>query len=117
MVGGCEPSFFVKLAVIGQIGFGNDAKDVASLKDHGAIEQDADLILLLHRDDYYARANDIRTGLSEIIVAKHRNGPLDTIVCRFQGEYSRFQELNETELNTEYEDSYSQTMNLLKGEA
>ena len=40
MVGGCEPSFFVKLAVIGQIGFGNDAKDVASLKDYGAIEQD-----------------------------------------------------------------------------
>ena len=90
---------------------------LSDIRDSGAIEQDADLILLLHRDDYYARANDIRTGLSEIIVAKHRNGPLDTIVCRFQGEYSRFQELNETELNTEYEDSYSQTMNLLKGEA
>ena len=89
---------------------------LSDLRDSGAIEQDADLILLLHRDDYYARQNETPTGLSEIIVAKHRNGPLGSIICRFQGEYSRFTELDETELITEYDDPQQKALSLLNGE-
>ncbi len=56
---------------------------------HNSIEQDADVVVLLHRDDYYEKDSD-RPGEADFIVAKHRNGPTDTITVAFQGHYSRF---------------------------
>lgn len=56
---------------------------------HNSIEQDADMVILLHREDAYERESP-RAGEADIIVAKHRNGPTDTIVVAFQGHYSRF---------------------------
>ena len=53
------------------------------------IEQDADLVLLLHREDAYERESP-RAGEADFIVAKHRNGPTATITVAFQGHYSRF---------------------------
>jgi replicative DNA helicase len=56
---------------------------------HNSIEQDADVVILLHREDAYERESP-RAGEADLIVAKHRNGPTATITVAFQGHYSRF---------------------------
>lgn len=56
---------------------------------HNSIEQDADLVMLLHREAMYEQDSP-REGEADIIVAKHRNGPTKTITVAFQGHYSRF---------------------------
>jgi replicative DNA helicase len=56
---------------------------------HNSIEQDADMVMLLHREDMYERESP-RAGEADFIVAKHRNGPTATITVAFQGHYSRF---------------------------
>ncbi|MEU4296383.1 replicative DNA helicase [Kitasatospora aureofaciens] len=61
----------------------------ADLRESGAIEQDADLILLLHREDAYDKES-ARAGEADFIVAKNRSGPTSTITVAFQGHYSRF---------------------------
>ena len=55
----------------------------------GSIEQDADVVILLHRDDYYDKESP-RAGEADFIVAKHRNGPTDTITVAAQLHFSRF---------------------------
>jgi replicative DNA helicase len=62
---------------------------MSDLRESGAIEQDADVIILLHREDAYEKESP-RAGEADIIVAKHRNGPTDNIVVAFQGHYARF---------------------------
>lgn len=62
---------------------------MSDLRESGSIEQDADMVILLHRDDAFNRDSD-RPGEADLIVAKHRNGPTDTIGLAFQGHYSRF---------------------------
>jgi replicative DNA helicase len=56
---------------------------------HNSIEQDSDLVILLHREDAYERESP-RAGEADLIVAKHRNGPTATVTVAFQGHYSRF---------------------------
>jgi replicative DNA helicase len=56
---------------------------------HNSIEQDADMVLLLHREDAYERESP-RAGEADFILAKHRNGPTANITVAFQGHYSRF---------------------------
>jgi replicative DNA helicase len=56
---------------------------------HNSIEQDADVVILLHRDDYYDKESP-RAGEADFIVAKHRNGPTDTITVAAQLHLSRF---------------------------
>jgi replicative DNA helicase len=56
---------------------------------HNSIEQDADVVILLHREDAYERESP-RAGEADLIVAKHRNGPTATVTVAFQGHYSRF---------------------------
>ncbi len=62
---------------------------MSDLRESGSIEQDADMVILLHREDAYERESP-RAGEADFIVAKHRNGPTDTITVAFQGHYSRF---------------------------
>ncbi len=62
---------------------------MSDLRESGSIEQDADMVILLHREDAYEKESP-RAGEADFIVAKHRNGPTDTIVVAFQGHYSRF---------------------------
>ncbi|EAP98072.1 putative replicative DNA helicase [Janibacter sp. HTCC2649] len=59
---------------------------MSDLRESGSIEQDADMVILLHRD----RSDPERDGEADVIVAKHRNGPTADIVLAFQGHYSRF---------------------------
>lgn len=61
---------------------------LSDLRESGSLEQDADMVILLHREDVYDKEN--RPGEADLIVAKHRNGPTDTITTAFQGHYSRF---------------------------
>ncbi len=70
----------------------NDKKPmIADLRESGSLEQDADVILLLHRADYYEE--DKRPGEADIIVAKHRNGETRTLPVAFQGHFVRFHDL------------------------
>jgi len=62
---------------------------MSDLRESGSIEQDADMVILLHREDAYEKESP-RAGEADLIVAKHRNGPTDTITVAFQGHYSRF---------------------------
>jgi replicative DNA helicase len=62
---------------------------LSDLRESGSIEQDADVVILLHRDDYYDRESP-RAGEADFIVAKHRNGPTDTVTVAAQLHLSRF---------------------------
>ena len=62
---------------------------LSDLRESGSIEQDADMVILLHREDVYERESP-RAGEADLIVAKHRNGPTATVTVAFQGHYSRF---------------------------
>ena len=68
---------------------------LSDLRESGAIEQDADMVLFIHRPEYYKiykdeNNNDLR-GMAEIIIAKHRNGAVGDVLLRFKSEYARFQ--------------------------
>ncbi len=62
---------------------------LSDLRESGSIEQDADVVVLLHREDVYEKES-ARPGEADLIVAKHRNGPTRDVVVAFQGHYSRF---------------------------
>ncbi|HLT67155.1 MAG TPA: DnaB-like helicase C-terminal domain-containing protein, partial [Microbacterium sp.] len=64
---------------------------VSDLRESGSIEQDADMVILLHRDEVYDKQS--RPGEADLIVAKHRNGPTADIPVAFQGHFSRFHDM------------------------
>jgi replicative DNA helicase len=66
---------------------------MSDLRESGSIEQDADVILLLHREDYYNKGKEEfeETNTAEVIIAKQRNGPTDTVKLHFDGRYTRFE--------------------------
>lgn len=61
---------------------------LSDLRESGSLEQDADIVILIHRDDAYDK--EIRPGEADLIIAKHRNGRTDTLSLAFQGHLSRF---------------------------
>lgn len=63
---------------------------MSDLRESGAIEQDADLIMFIYRDEVY-NENSPQKGTAEIIIAKHRNGPIGKITLTFLGQYTRFE--------------------------
>ncbi|NCD20022.1 MAG: replicative DNA helicase [Actinobacteria bacterium] len=71
---------------------------MSDLRESGSLEQDADVVMLLHREDAYKSKAEMegensRAGEADIIVAKHRNGPTDTITVAFRGHLSRFDDM------------------------
>lgn len=66
---------------------------LSDLRESGSIEQDADLVIFLYRDEYYAGEDSDQSGLAEVIVAKHRNGPTDAIKLSFLKRYAKFADL------------------------
>ena len=65
---------------------------LSDLRESGAIEQDADVVLMLFREDYYSPSDENR-GMAEVIIAKQRNGPTGTVKLAFINEYTRFETL------------------------
>ena len=63
--------------------------EISHLRESGSLEQDADVVVLLHREGIYERDHP-RAGEADIILAKQRNGPTGTVVVAFHGQYSRF---------------------------
>ncbi len=65
---------------------------ISDLRESGSLEQDADMVILLHRESTYEKENP-RAGEADLILAKQRNGPTGTVTVAFQGHYSRFQDM------------------------
>ncbi|RTL06343.1 replicative DNA helicase [Candidatus Dependentiae bacterium] len=76
---------------------------LADLRESGAIEQDADTIMFIYRDEYYNPKSD-RAGLAEIIIAKQRNGPTGKVLLRFTSSYTRFSNLAPADYDVAAED-------------
>ena len=68
---------------------------LSDLRESGSLEQDADIVMFLYREDYYKAAEEEPTHLTELIVAKHRNGPTGKIDLFFRKDRTRFISLNE----------------------
>ncbi|MGE3759827.1 MAG: replicative DNA helicase, partial [Pseudobdellovibrionaceae bacterium] len=65
---------------------------LSDLRESGSIEQDADVIMMLFREDYYDKENPDAHGNAEVIIAKQRNGPTGTVKLKFEARYSRFKD-------------------------
>ena len=66
---------------------------MSDLRSSGEIEQDADCIIMVYRDEYYNKEESDDRGLAEIIVAKNRMGQIGWVKCKFEGEYSKFSDM------------------------
>jgi len=71
---------------------------LSDLRESGSIEQDADLVIFIHRPDYYKQndSNYVPTNITELLIAKHRNGPIGKVELFFDTNHSRFQSLDRT---------------------
>jgi len=65
---------------------------LSDLRESGSIEQDADIVMFIHREEVYNPESE-RKGIAEIIIAKHRNGPVGSINLRFFDRTARFADL------------------------
>ncbi len=81
---------------------GNKRPQLSDLRESGAIEQDADLVLFIHRPEYYGITQDEEDrdlrGIAEIIIAKHRNGSVGDVRLAFKSQQARFADLDDNEL-------------------
>ena len=79
---------------------------LSDLRESGAIEQDADTIIFIYRDEYYFRDSPDK-GIAELIVAKQRNGPTGKVMVKFTSEYTRFDNLAADEYNFDEMDDFN----------
>ena|SRR5262245_2152015 len=84
----------VPLICVSQLNRAPDARTdkrplLSDLRESGAIEQDADVVLMIYRDEYYNRDSEEK-GVAEVAVAKHRNGPTGQVKLTFMGNYTKF---------------------------
>jgi replicative DNA helicase len=77
---------------------GGDKKPMLSdLRESGSIEQDADVVCFIHREEYYDRENEDLKGKAEIIIAKQRNGPTGSVNLAYLADYTRFENLSQAD--------------------
>jgi replicative DNA helicase len=97
----------VPVVVMSQLNRGPEGREghrprMSDLRESGAIEQDADVVLLLHREGYYRREDPNIQNIAELIIAKQRNGPTGDIKLNFNQQYTRFANLSFAEEPGEY---------------
>lgn len=90
----------VPVIALAQVNRGSEGRSdrrpqVSDLRESGSIEQDADLIMSLYREDYYDRDNPDVRGISEVIIGKQRNGPVGTVKLRWDSQIGRFSDLED----------------------
>ncbi len=68
---------------------------LSDLRESGSIEQDADVVAFIHREEYYDRENEDLKGKAEVIIAKQRNGPTGSVHLAYLSDYTRFENLSE----------------------
>lgn len=85
---------------------GDKRPQLSDLRESGAIEQDADLVMFIHRPEYYNITEDetgmSTAGVAELIIAKHRNGPINSAKTRYIGQYTKFADLDTLDQNVDY---------------
>ncbi len=91
----------VPIIALSQLSRGVEARNdkrpmLSDLRDSGAIEQDADIVMFIYRDEYYNRDDVENKGKAEIIIAKHRNGPVGNINLLFQSNITKFKNPTKT---------------------
>jgi replicative DNA helicase len=79
---------------------------LSDLRESGSIEQDADVVAFIHREEYYDRENEDIKGQAEIIIAKQRNGPTGTVKLAYLSDYTRFENLDTTHSGDSGGDAY-----------
>ena len=86
----------IALAQLNRMSEGRSDKrpQMSDLRESGAIEQDADVVLLVHREEYYRPEDDSVRGLAELIIAKQRNGPTGSVKLQFNRKLTRFSSLH-----------------------
>ncbi len=70
---------------------GDHTPQLSDLRDSGSIEQDADIVMFIYREEVYKRDREDLKGVAEVIIAKQRNGPIGKVPLRFIGPYTRFE--------------------------
>ncbi len=85
---------------------GDKRPQLSDLRESGAIEQDADMVMFIHRPEYYNITEDENggstLGVAELIIAKHRNGPVDSAKTRYIGQFTKFADLDMLDQNLDY---------------
>ncbi len=85
---------------------GDKRPQLSDLRESGAIEQDADMVMFIHRPEYYNITEDENggstLGVAELIIAKHRNGPVDSAKTRYIGQFTKFVDLDVLDNNLDY---------------
>jgi replicative DNA helicase len=91
----------VPVVVLSQLNRASEGREghrprMSDLRESGSIEQDADVIMLLHREDYYHHGEPdyIASNTADIIIAKQRNGPTGVVTLTFNGKFTRFENLS-----------------------
>lgn len=86
---------------------GDKRPQLSDLRESGAIEQDADLVMFIHRPEYYNITEDENgmstAGVAELIVAKHRNGPINSAKTRYIGQFTKFSDLDNLDQQVDYD--------------
>jgi replicative DNA helicase len=73
---------------------GNHRPMLSDLRDSGAIEQDADVVMFLYREEAYTPDTEEK-GIAEVLIRKHRNGPIADVPLRFVDRYARFEDMDQ----------------------
>lgn len=85
---------------------GDKRPQLSDLRESGAIEQDADMVMFIHRPEYYNITEDENgastVGVAELIIAKHRNGPVDSAKTRYIGQFTKFVDLDLLDQNVDF---------------
>ena len=89
--------------VEGRAGLEGKRPQLSDLRESGAIEQDADMVCFIHRPEYYHLTEDAQgnslLGIAEIIVAKHRNGATGDVQLKFKGQYAKFMNKDDRDID------------------